>query len=184
MTHGNPGRSASGARRHACAAPGRRTLRLIAALLLGLQLAGCYTYVPTSTGAVPPGSVVTVSVTDRGRVGLTEAVGPGVRRIGGSVMSRTDTAVVLAVNTVQHLDLGVPVRWAGESVVIPSDYVAEIREKRFSKGRTAILGAAIVAGAVAASAIAIAGFGGDPDTDKPGGGDPPASIRIPLFMIR
>ena len=162
----------------------RRGSAVLALLLLLSQLTACYTYVPVEVSALPPGAEVTMAVTDRGRVALTEAVGPGVRRIGGNVMSATDTSVVLAVSSVQHIDLGVPVRWAGERVVVSRDFVSEIREKRLSRSRTAIMVGLVLAGAVAASFVAIEGFGGDDPSNKPPGGEPPQSSRVPLFIIR
>lgn len=161
----------------------RRAIRATAALLLLLPpLTGCYTYVPVASSAVPPGTEVTMAVTDRGRVALTDAIGPGVRRIGGSVMSSTDSSVVLAVRSVQHIDLGVPVRWDGERVEVSRDFVSEIREKRLSRTRTGFMIGLALLGAVGASAIVIDGFGSDPDGTKPDDGEQPQTIRIPLFI--
>jgi hypothetical protein len=146
----------------------RSTRATVALIVLIPQLAGCYTYVPVSTA--PLGSSVTVEVTDRGRVALTESVGPGVRRLSGQVTASNDSAVHMSVNTVQFLDVGTPVKWAGEPVTISRDYVVVLREKRLSRSRSFIAAGLFTAAGVAMSMIAIRGFGGDDPSGKPGDG--------------
>jgi len=140
---------------------------MAAALLLPVQLAGCYHYVPAVTMDIPAGTRVKVAVTDRGRVDLAEEVGPGVQSIEGSVVEVSDSAMVLAVEAVQHLDLAIPVRWSGERVTLRRELVAEVRERRLSQRRTWILAGLMIAGAVAASNIALTGFGAEPSSDRP-----------------
>ena len=148
----------------------RRTRATCALVLLIPQLAGCYSYVPVSTA--PLGSTVTVEVSDRGRVALAESVGPGIRRLNGQVTASNDSAVHVAVSSVQFLDVGAPVKWAGEPVSISRDYVVVLREKRLSRSRSWLAAGLFTAAGVAASLIAIRGFGGDDPSGKPGGGDP------------
>src|SRR5690606_15887919 len=140
--------------------------RVVAALLLLVQLAGCYHYVPALTMDIPAGTRVKVAVTDRGRADLAEEIGPGVQSIEGSVVELSDSAVVLSVNAVEHLDLGVPVRWSGEHVAVRRDVVAEIRERRLSQQRSWILAGLIIAGAIAVSSIGISGLGGETPSDR------------------
>lgn len=141
-------------------------------MLLIVQLAGCYSYVPVSSSAVPPGSRIAVAVTDRGRVGLSEPVGPGVRRIEGDFLAETDTSVMLSVSSVQFLDLGMPARWSGERLEISRGFISEIREWRLSRTRTWITLGLVAVGAIAASFVAIGGFGADDPSDRPPGGGP------------
>lgn len=147
----------------------RSTRATVALIVIIPQLAGCYTYVPVSTS--PIGSTVSVEVTDRGRVALAESVGPGVRRFNGQVMASSDTAMQVSVSTVQFLDVGAPVKWAGEPVAISRDYVVVLREKRLSRSRSFLAAGLFTAAGVAMSMIAIRGFGGDDPSGKPGGGD-------------
>jgi len=140
--------------------------RVVAALLLLTQLVGCYHYAPVLTMDVPAGTRVKVAVTDRGRAELAEAIGPGVQFIEGSVVELSDSAMVLSVSAVQHLDLGVPVRWSGERVAVRRELVAEVRERRLSQQRSWLFAGLMIAGAVAASSIAISGFGGDTPSDR------------------
>ena len=147
----------------------RSTRATVALVLLIPQLAGCYTYVPVSTS--PIGSTVSVEVTDRGRVALAESVGPGVRRLSGQVMQSSDSTVNLAVSSVQFLDVGAPVKWAGEPVAVSRDHVVVLREKRLSRTRSFLAAGLFTAAGVAMSMIAVRGFGGDDPSGKPGGGD-------------
>jgi len=100
-------------------------------------------------------------------VDLAEEVGPGVQSIEGSVVEVSDSAMVLAVEAVQHLDLAIPVRWSGERVTLRRELVAEVRERRLSQRRSWILAGLMIAGAVAASNIALTGFGAEPSSDRP-----------------
>src|SRR5215211_5212916 len=110
-----PIRSAQRARMYA---PGARASRArplrvrasVALILTIVQLAGCYRYVPVSAAVMPVGAEVSLAVNDRGRVALSDAVGPGVRRMEGRVLENTDSSLVLAVMSVQHIDLGVPAK--------------------------------------------------------------------------
>jgi hypothetical protein len=166
---------------HECKGADRlRPVRATIALLLLLpQLTGCYHYVPATTSTLPNGTRVSLGLTDPGRVALADAVGPGVRRIEGQILTSTDTAVVLSVLTVQHVDLNVPVKWRGERVAISRNFVSDVSEWRLSKGRSWLLAGLIVVGAAVASTIAITGFGSDPGSDKPGNGEPGTSTVVP-----
>lgn len=155
------------------AVPARSLRASIAVVLLVLpQLAGCYRYVPVSSPATPVGADISVGITDRGRVALSTGMGPGVRRISGRVLESTDTALVLSVASVQYLDTNVPGRWTGERVVIARDYVSDIGERRLSRARSGIMAALLLVAVIAASLIAIEGFGDDSGSDRTGGGEP------------
>ncbi len=156
----------------------RRTRSTVALLLLVPQLAGCFQYVPATTEAVPAGSRISFGVTDPGRVALADAVGPGVQRIEGRLVSTTDTALVLSVLTVEHVDLRVPLKWRGEQVAIQRSYITDVREWRVSKSRSWLLAGLIAVGAVVAAQLAINGFGSDSGDNKPPG-DPGQTSVVP-----
>jgi hypothetical protein len=163
-------RSGSGRTREFPRAVRGRPLRAgLAVVLLVPQLTGCFRYVPVPSAEVPAGSQVQVGITDRGRVALTDAVGPGVRSLEGQVLARTDTSLVLSVSSVRYYDLGLAT-WAGEQVEVGTDYIDNLRERRFSRTRSWIAGAAVVGGLILASFIAISGFGGDSGRDHPDNG--------------
>jgi hypothetical protein len=136
-------------------------------VLLLPQLTGCFQSVPATTATVPTGAEVTVGITDRGRVALGESVGLGVRRMSGQVLESTDTTLVLAVNTVEYIDLGIPVRWPGTPVQISRDHVTEIQARQFSRTRTWLAVGLVAAAAVAATAIGLIASGGDPGPGRP-----------------
>jgi len=164
------------------ARPWRAARAILALLLLLPQFMGCYSYVPVGGFMPPPGAEVAIRVTDRGRLELSEAIGPGVIRIDGNLVATTDTTVMLGVTSVRYIDLAVPLRWDGERVVISRDLVADLRAKQLSRTRSVLLGVAVAAGAVAASMIAIKGFGPDPGEDRPNGGEEPSQARIPVTI--
>jgi hypothetical protein len=157
----------------------RRTRSTVALMLLLPQLAGCFQYVPATTEAVPTGSRISFGVTDPGRVALSDAVGPGVQRIEGRLVATTDTSLVLSVLAIEHVDLRVPLKWRGEQVAVPRNYVTDVREWRLSKGRSWLLAGLIAVGAVVAAQLAITGFGSDGGNDKPGPGDPGQTSVVP-----
>jgi hypothetical protein len=89
------------------------------------------------------------------------------------VLESTDTSLVLAVTSVESLGTSIPTRWTGERVTVSRDIVTDVRERRLSRSRTMIMAGILVAGAIAASLIAIAGFGSDPTPDRPPGENEP-----------
>lgn len=141
-------------------------------VLLIPHLTGCFHYVPVGSSAVPSGTEVMVGVTDRGRVELTPVVGHGVRNIGGPLLESTDSSLVLSVTSVQYIDTRDLAAWPGERMELRREFVTDVRERRISRSRTGILAALIAAGIVAASLIAIWGFGDDPGDNRPNP-DPP-----------
>jgi len=156
--------------RAATARRGRAGVAL--ALLLAPQLAGCFHYAPvTATGRLP-GAEVAVGITDRGREAMTPMVGAEVARINGRVVQSTDTALVLAVASVDHLR-GLPTRWAGESIAVKRDFISTVGERRLSRGRTAVVLGIVAVAVAVASRIAIEGFGTGGGDDRPPGGEPP-----------
>ena len=154
----------------ASAAPRRRMVRPITVLLLAVHLSGCFHYVPVGATPVRQGTLVSLAINDRGRVALQERLGPGIRRIRGTLNEVTDSTIVLSLDAIEFADLNVPARMSGESVGIPRELVAEFRERRLSKSRTWLAGALVVGGVVLAAFIGINGFGGDGPSDRPDGG--------------
>lgn len=144
--------------------------RAAGVILLTVHLGGCFRYVPVGGTPVPAGSVVSVAVNDRGRVALADEIGPGVMKVHGRFIESTDSAIVLSMSSVEFMDLGVAVRMNEERVQVPREFVTELREKRLSRSRTWLTVALIGAGLVAASFVAITGFGGDVPGDRPDGG--------------
>jgi hypothetical protein len=135
---------------------------------------GCYTYRAIPGEAAAAGTPVSLDITDRGRVGLASDVGPGVRRIEGTLVGRTDSLLVVSVREVDLLN-GRSTRWSGETVRVPRDWVASVGERNFSRGRTWLaIGAATALTAAAIIAVTLI-VDGNPDggsTRLPPGPEP------------
>lgn len=153
-------------------ASARRCRALLAGALLWPWATGCYTYHQVAGPAVAPGSDVTLSITDRGRVALGDSLGPGLTRLSGRVSQRTDSALVLHISSVEYLN-GQLNRWNGERFTVGRDLVGSVSEKRFSRTRTwlavgaTVGGVALLAGLVA---LVVSGIDDGDGTRQPGGG--------------
>ena len=154
-----------------------RALHATLAALLGAS-AACYTTHPLMS-APDPGAIAVVSLNDRGRVALGDAIGANADRIEGSVVSRTDTAFVLAVRTVDYVG-GASNGWKGEPVTVPVAGVRGMTEKRFSKARTSVAAGALVAAVVAF--IVTRNLLGESGAvvEDPGSGNPPSGSFVPV----
>lgn len=130
---------------------GWRLRRACGLAFLAGTTTGCYSYVPLQPAAVGPGARVVLEVNDRGRVALTDSLGPSVDRIEGEVQSRSDSSYLLSVVFVDYVN-GSRHAWAGEPLSVPADAVGGLRERRISRGRTAL---AIVGGIGAVLAFAL-----------------------------
>jgi hypothetical protein len=136
---------------------------------------GCYEYVPVAS-APPSGSVVSLQLTDTGRVALGQTLGPTVEKIEGAVESSSDSAYVLRMQSVTFFN-GQKSGWRGERVIVGKRFVTNPSLHEFSNSRTTL---AIVVGVGAVLAfIATRGLlgSGNTDTDPGGGGPPTGSFR-------
>jgi hypothetical protein len=134
-------------------------------------LAACYSYTPLVTAPAPE-TQLALELSDQGRVGAAQFMGPSVARVEGTLLAVTDTAYVVSVREVQGL-FGARTRWSGEQVSIRRDYVATALERRFSKARTGVLGVGLTSAFVALVAgvnLVVNGGGGDMGGNPPDGG--------------
>ena len=152
-----------------------RTLVRFGVLVVAVASQACYTYVPLEVATPPVGETISLQISDRGRVELSERFGPGLDRIEGLVTSVDSQDVVMNVYRVAHIG-GVRNRWAGESVRVRLGLVGRLEERRLSRSRSFTL-AAVATGAVAAL-VATQGLFGWYTGDNPGDpGDGPAESR-------
>lgn len=144
-------------------------------------VAGCYRPVPIATSAPPVGETVSFIISDRGRVGLGERLGPGVARIDGRIVAAESEEYVVSVFRVADLS-GQTSTWSGETIRLDREFVAQLQGRQLHKGRTWLL-AAGVTGAVVLFVVSrdLLGFG--QDDDEPGDDpEPPRSRRArPAF---
>jgi hypothetical protein len=118
-------------------------------------LSSCYSLQPSTVATPAPGTRLAFAINDVGRVALGGSMGPELLRVEGNLQSKDDDAYVVSVSGVQLLNGGFQT-WAGETVRIHSSYVSAVYEKKFSKGRTALLVAA--AASVAALMVSKGGI--------------------------
>jgi hypothetical protein len=138
-------------------------------LAVSLALGGCYSYSSLATDQPAPAQYVEITLNDRGRLALERNVGPEVMTVAGSVGSVSDSGFVLRVALVTDIHRGFT-KWAGEPVTVQTDWVRQVRERRFSGVRTAILiGSTAGAVALAAATPLVARIFGD--SNGPNGGD-------------
>lgn len=141
----------SGAQLHLVRTARQLRRRRALARLAPLLLAGCYTYRPLPTPVPAAGTRVQVALTDNGSDSLRSTIGPGIQRVGGDVIRADTGSVTLAVHEVENRR-GERDDWLGESVVVPRRFIRDIEQRRMSVGGTGLLGGAIAAGLVAATA--------------------------------
>ena len=107
----------------------------------------CYGYVPLATQSPPPGQLVELQVTDKGRVGLSDRFGPGLEVIAGRVESQQANDLMIDVYRVKHIT-GESTQWSGESVRLDRGFVGLVKARRVSALRTTAI--AVAAGTVLA----------------------------------
>jgi len=156
-----------------------RVIRLsgIAAVnvLASVLVMGCYTLQPTTGVAPEIGNEMAFDITDVGRVGLGQSMGPEIAQIEGRLVSRENAEYLVAVTAVRFLRGGEQ-PWRGEQVRLKSEYVGSTYQKQFSKGRTIALSAAGVGGIVYLLTRNLVGSARDePSTPPPDG----SAIRVP-----
>jgi hypothetical protein len=103
---------------------------------------GCYTVQPIAGQNLAMGSVVLLGINDQGRATLGGQMGPEIREIEGRLLEKDSAAYTVAVQQIRTLSGGTQV-WSGERIRVSTEYVSSVREKHFSRGKTAIVGAAV-----------------------------------------
>jgi hypothetical protein len=162
-----------------------RRLSLLAGVpaVLSLMLAGCYSYAPVDSQApAPTGGYVELRISDRGRVGLTDRFGEGVREISGRVVNQEGNDLVLSVDRISNVD-GEITRWAGDTTRVNRDYVGVMTARQFSVGKTSVAAAIVAAGIYAMAVNGLIGGGHDVENnDDPNAGK--ATVRLPAARPR
>lgn len=146
-----------------------------------LPLQGCYMYAPLQTETPPSGETVEMSISDQGRVELSDRLGRGVSTIQARVRGIENGQYLLDVYSVAYVG-GERSRWSGESMRLNRDHVFQTRARKLDKRRTWIAAGVTTVAVLGfmASRGLLTGFGigsGPPDN-----GDPPISLT-PRFRI-
>ncbi len=129
----------------------RKVVLTCCLVTLSLQW-GCYTYMPVQSASPLPQQRTAVALNDRGRLMLSDRLGPEIERVEGVVVSSDSAGVVLDVSGIKDLRGGSAV-WSGERVSIPAEAILGFRPRKLSKVRSYVLAGAIIA------VLAITSFG-------------------------
>jgi len=118
-----------------------------------------------------PGSqTVELLLNERGRADFVNTLGPDAISLEGTLVDRKDSVITVNVQSVRYISQSTT-KWAGERLVVTSGQLRDIRNKRFSVGKTGIA----VATSVGALLVFIVSrsLGGGGDSSPPGSGGPP-----------
>jgi hypothetical protein len=123
-----------------------------------LPLVGaCYTYDVVELPTPAAGTRIEAELTGAGSLELAEQLGQNIAAVRGEVVASDDLEMLLALNSVTVKDND-RTSWKGEQVRIPLTTVARVHRRRFSLGRTLLLGGAAI-GALVAAGLAFDGEG-------------------------
>jgi hypothetical protein len=138
-------------------------------LWVGLALLmACYVYDSEHLPSPAPGTAVEAQLTGDGTEALTRLLGPDIVAVQGHILESTSTDLVLSLNSVTPKGQD-RIGWKGEQVRIPVSAVAKVQQRRFSLGRSILIGGAAIGALVAASG-AFEGEGSATNAPGPGGG--------------
>ena len=157
----------------------RSTSRRIVVAVTLLVSTGCYTMQPVSEQPFPVGITVELVINDAGRAALRPMMGPEVATVQGRLVQKDSTGYTVAVTQLGLLRDGTQV-WSGERVSIKSEYVNSVAERRFSRGRTAVVTAAVLGVVAIVFTQSIKGslFGDDGKVPS----DTAVAVRYPRFQ--
>jgi hypothetical protein len=133
---------------------------------VALALGACYSNVPIQLSTAQPNTKLVVALTDAGSDSLARYLGPGVATVSGKLVQNADTGVSLAVSNVT-MRSGAEQFWKGETVALPKYSIGTVQERKLSKPRSFLVGAAVVALGLT---VKLAGVGSTTGGKTGGGG--------------
>lgn len=112
-------------------------------------LGGCYFYDSVEQPAPVAGTRIEAELTGAGSDELASQLGPQVATLRGHLLESDHSSLLLSINsvTVKNHER---TSWKGEQVRIPLSTVSRVQQRKFSLGRTLMLGGAAIGGLVAA----------------------------------
>lgn len=111
---------------------------------------GCYNYLPLRRSNLVPSSYLAVTLTESGSDELARYLGPNPLVLRGRYLAATDGGLAISVESVESRR-GDLAHWAGETVVVPGEFVRQVEQRTVSPSKTVLLAGAAVAGFVIAS---------------------------------
>ena len=119
-------------------------------VLVALLQVGCYNYLPLRRSTLVPSSYLAVTLTESGSEELARYLGPNPFVVRGRYLSATERGLAISVESVESRR-GDLAHWAGETVVVPGEFVRQVERRSMSPSKTVLLAGAAVAGFVIAS---------------------------------
>lgn len=105
-----------------------------------IYCAACYNVVPLSLDVTPArGATVIADLNNRGSDSLAAQIGPGIMSLRGDILSVDERQMTLAMRLVTDRR-GVETFWTKEPVVVQRSFVEQIKERRFSRMKSVLMG--------------------------------------------
>src|SRR6266480_2689318 len=136
-------------------------------VLVALLQVGCYNYLPLRRSSLVPSSYLAVTLTESGSEELGPYLGPNAHVVRGRYLAATERGLAISVESVESRR-GDLARWAGETVVVPGEFVRAVEQRQVSRSKMVLLAGAAVAGL----AVVYQAFGPASGGDLGGAGGP------------
>jgi len=130
---------------------------------------GCYGYYAPVTADLS-GRRIQTSLTDAGSAALAPRLGRDIETVEGTLQEDSAGFYLLSVLETTRRD-GVESDWRGEQVPISHNFVSTVKERRFSRSRTALFVVLSAAGMIATKQA----FGAGGGSNAPGNTNTPPS---------
>lgn len=162
-------------------------LPTFAAVLVLSTATGCFNYVPTEIGAVPPGESVRLFLTRAGLDAINEAGNEDALNtlfepvLSGEFVRRTDADLYVRIPTVRR-QVGFHTDQLGQDIRVPAGEIVQIERQELSRAKTgALIGgtAAVITGLI----VFILNDARQPDPIVPPF-DPVEDRRRPVIILR
>ncbi len=130
----------------------------------------CYNYVGLRAPGLAPSTYVAVTLTESGSDELARLLGPEVLVVRGRYLGPRELGLSLSVESVESRR-GDLARWAGETVVVPGEFVRHVEERHTAGSKTLLLAGAAIGGLV----VVFRAFGQAGTGVVAAGGAPPSA---------
>jgi hypothetical protein len=117
--------------------------KLLAIAMSWSLATGCYVLKPVVSTSLPLGARIGLDLNDAGRASLGASMGQEIALIEGRLVRFDSGVYVVSVSDI-HFLRGGQQAWSGERVQVKQEFVSAVRERTFSRSRTAAIGAAAV----------------------------------------
>jgi hypothetical protein len=148
------------------------TLRVAPMIGIAVMQMGCYNYLPLRRSSLVPSAYLAVTLSESGSEELTSYLGPNAWVVRGRYLAATERGLALSVESVESRRGDIS-HWAGETVIVPGEFVRGVEQRQVSRSKVVLL-----AGAVAAAfVVTYQAFGSASSGGLGGAGGPGPSPR-------